>query len=235
MADFNQPLLKKLMMAAPGTYHHSLMVASIAEQAAEAIGANTLLSRVGAIYHDIGKLSKPEYFIENQLASDNPHDSIPPSMSGLVVINHVKEGVAFAEKQNLDKPIIDLIKEHHGTSLIYMFYQKALLSIDDTEESRFRYPGPKPRTKESAILMLADACEASLRMLETPSSNRIKETVEKIINNKFTDGQLDEAPITLSDLHVIAGSMITTLTSIHHTRTEYEKSEQKNNGQGPQS
>ncbi|MBU2614471.1 MAG: HDIG domain-containing protein [Elusimicrobia bacterium] len=235
LADFNQPLLKRLMMEAPGTYHHSLMVASVAEQAAEVIGANALLARVGAIYHDIGKIAKPEYFIENQLASDNPHDAIPPSMSGLVVITHVKEGVTYAEQQNLDKPIVDLIKEHHGTSLIYMFYQKALQGGDDAEESRFRYPGPKPKTKESAILMLADSCEAALRLLETPSSNRIKETVEKIINNKFTDGQLDEAPITLSDLHMIAGSMITTLTSIHHTRTEYERSKQKDNNTDPQS
>jgi len=227
LADFNQPLLKKLMMEAPGTYHHSLIVASLAEQSAEAIGANSLLARVGAFYHDIGKLIKPEYFIENQIAMENPHDFIQPSMSGLVVISHVKEGVTLAKENNLDKPIIDLIEQHHGTSLMHSFYQKALQNVGEAKEDSFRYPGPKPKTKESAILMLADSCEAAVRSIENPSPGRIKDMVEKVINNKFTDGQLDEAPLSLSDLHKIAESMVNILTGIHHPRIEYEQQEKK--------
>ncbi len=226
-ADFNQPLLKKLMMEAPGTYHHSLIVASLAEQSASAIGANPLLVRVGAFYHDIGKLVKPEYFIENQIAMENPHDFIQPSMSGVVVISHVKEGVNLAKENNLDKPIIDIIEQHHGTSLMHSFYQKALENIGEAKEDSFRYPGPKPKTKESAILMLADSCEAAVRALENPSVGRIKDIVEKVINNKFTDGQLDEAPLTLADLHKIAECMINILTGIHHSRVDYEQKEQK--------
>ena len=227
LTDFNQPLIKRLMMEAPGTYHHSIMVATLAE----AVEANALLARAGAFYHDIGKLVKPEYFIENQ-SQDNPHDNINPSMSGLVVTAHVKEGVNLAHKSNLDKPIIDMIEQHHGTSLIHMFYKKALENVDNAEEARFRYPGPKPKTKESAILMLADSCEAALRMSEKPSASRIKETVEKVINNKFIDGQLNNSPLSLSDMHIIAESIISTLTGMHHTRTDHDsKSDQpKENG-----
>jgi putative nucleotidyltransferase with HDIG domain len=227
LADFNQPLLKKLMIEAPGTYHHSLIVASLAQHSAEAIGANSLLVRVGAFYHDIGKLIKPEYFIENQIAMENPHDFIQPSMSGLVVISHVKEGVTLARENNLDKPIIDLIEQHHGTSLMYSFYQKALQNVEDAKEDSFRYPGPKPKTKEAAILMLADSCEAAVRSIENPSPGRIKDMVEKVINNKFTDGQLDESPLSLSDLHKIAESMVNILTGIHHPRIEYEQQEKE--------
>lgn len=230
LADFNQPLLRQLMLEAPGTYHHSLTVASIAESCADAIGANSLLCRVGAYYHDIGKLVKPEYFIENQIALDNPHDNIPPTMSGLVVISHVKEGVGFAMKKNLDKPIIDLIEQHHGTSLIISIYQKALEKNDLPSDIDYRYSGPKPKTKEAAILMLADSCEAASRSLPDPTPNRLKDMIEKIINNKFTDGQFDDAPITLSDLNKIAQRMTETLSGIFHARIEYENSEKKQNG-----
>lgn len=230
LSDFNQPVLKRLMLEAPGTFQHSLSVASIAEQAAEAIGADSLLVRVGSFYHDVGKLIKPEYFIENQIATENPHDFIQPSMSGLVVISHVREGASIARLQNLDRPIIDLIEQHHGTSLMYVFYQKALESMGETKEAVFRYPGPKPKTKESAILMLADSCEAATRAVESLSPGKIKDTVEKVINNKFTDGQFDEAPISLSDLHKLAESMITTLTGMHHARVEYEQQETKERG-----
>jgi len=228
LADFNQPLLKRLMLEAPGTYHHSLTVASIAEHAANAINANALLARVGAYYHDIGKLIKPEYFIENQVAIENPHNNISPTMSGLVVISHVKEGVNLAKKNNLDKPIIDLIEQHHGNSLLYSIYQKALEKIEISSETEFRYPGPKPKTKEAAILMISDSCEAAARTLDEPSPSRLKDMVEKIINNKFTDGQLNDAPLTLSDMNKIADSIVETLIGIHHVRIEYEIGKEKN-------
>jgi hypothetical protein len=225
LANMDRDLLKRLMLEAPGTYHHSLMVATVAEQAAEAIGANALLVRVGALYHDVGKLIKPDYFIENQIAMENPHDFLRPSMSGIVVISHVKEGVSMAKRNNLDSPIVRLIEEHHGTSLMYSIYQKALENVDEAPEGNYRYTGPKPSTKESAILMLADACEAASRTLASPSAGRIRDLVEKIINNKFIDGQLAHAPLQLLDLHKIAESMIMTLTSIYHARIEYEQSE----------
>ncbi len=166
LADFNQPLLKRLMVEAPGTYHHSLMMASIAEQAAEAIGANPLLARVGAYYHDVGKLSHPEYFIENQKPGEDPHAQLTPAMSGLIVSSHVKEGVALAREVNLDKAIIDCIEQHHGTSMMHFFYHKALEESPDTKAENFRYPGPKPKSKETAILMIADASEAASRPLK---------------------------------------------------------------------
>ena len=223
LADFNQPILKRLMVEAPGTYHHSLMMASIAEQAAEAIGANPLLARVGAYYHDVGKLSHPEYFIENQKSGEDPHGSLTPAMSGLIVSSHVKEGVALAKQYKLDKAIIDCIQEHHGTSLMHFFYQRALEQSSDTIAENYRYPGPKPRSKVSAILMLADASEAASRALEDPSAGQLKDTVEKVINNKFTDGQFSECPITLKDLNTIAESMVATLGGIYHARVEYKE------------
>lgn len=225
LSDFNQPLLKRLIMEAPGTYHHSLTVASIAEQAGESVNANTLLLRVGAYYHDIGKLVKPEYFIENQIATGNPHDAISASMSGLVVISHIKEGVNLSRKHNLDKPIIDLIEQHHGTSLMYSLYQKSLEQGDKLSEDNFRYPGPMPKTRESAILMLADSCEAASRTLDEATPGKLKNLVEKIINNKFTDGQMADSPLTLSDLNKIAQSMVESLSSIYHARLEYESAE----------
>jgi putative nucleotidyltransferase with HDIG domain len=225
LADFNQPLLKRLVLEAPGTYHHSLTVASIAEHAGEYVNANTLLIRVGAYYHDIGKLVKPEYFIENQIAVGNPHDSISPSMSGLIVISHIKEGVNLARKYKLDKPIIDLVKQHHGSSLMYLLYQKALEQDKKLSEDNFRYPGPKPKTRESAILMLADSCEAASRTLEEATPSKLKNLVEKIMNNRFTDGQLSDSPLTLSDLNKIAQSIVESLSGIHHARIEYKSVE----------
>ncbi|MHB9156131.1 MAG: HD family phosphohydrolase [Endomicrobiales bacterium] len=222
LADFNQPILKRLMMEAPGTYHHSLIMASLAEQAAEAIGANSLLARVGAYYHDIGKLSNPDYFIENQQPNANPHDPLAPTMSSLVVISHVKEGAALAQKHGIDRVIIDCVEQHHGTSLIHYFYHRALQQNSGIQSDNFRYPGPKPQRKETAILMLADAVEAACRTIEAPSPGRLKDTVEKVINNKFTDGQFSECPITLHDLSSIAESMVVTLSGIYHARIEYQ-------------
>jgi hypothetical protein len=226
LADFNRPLLKRLMIEAPGTYHHSLIVASIAEQAAEAIGANSLLARVGAYYHDIGKLVKPSYFIENQEAG-NPHDPLSPTMSSLVVISHVKEGAALARAGDLDKIIVDCIEQHHGTSLIHYFYHRALEQNAETKADNFRYPGPNPQSKEAAIIMLADAAEAASRSLDDPSPNRIREMVEMIINNKFTDGQFSECSITLQDLRNIAESLVLTLNGIFHSRIEYKEANEQ--------
>lgn len=222
LADFNNPILKKLMEEAPGTYHHSLMTASIAEQAADAIGENSLLARVCAYYHDIGKLKNPEYFIENQNRGENPHDELSPSMSGLVLISHVKDGVALAKQYKLDKIIVDAINQHHGTSLIQYFYFKAIEQNKDIDDRDFRYPGEKPKTKISAILMIADSIEAISRTLKDTTAGKLKEVVEKVINNKFTDGQFSDCPITLEDLVKIADSMTTTLCGIYHARIEYK-------------
>ncbi|MDR2425905.1 MAG: HDIG domain-containing protein [Endomicrobium sp.] len=227
LADFNNPLLKRLMLEAPGTYHHSLMTAAIAEKAADAIGANSLLARVGAYYHDIGKLTAPEYFIENQGSNANPHDPLTPTMSSLILVSHIKDGVALAKKYNLDKSIIDSIEQHHGTTTIHFFYHKALELKKDTRMENFRYPGPKPRTKVAAIIMIADSSEAACRALDDPTAVRIKETVEKIINNKFTDAQFSECPITLKDLQAIGDSIISSLIGIHHARIEYKETESR--------
>lgn len=231
LADFNQPLLKQLMMTAPGTYHHSLIVSSLAESAAEAIGANTLLCRVGAYYHDIGKIVNPNYFIENQRAL-NIHDNLTPSMSSLIVVSHIKEGVAMARQHNLDQTIIDFISMHHGTSRIHYFYQRALehAGEEKVDEENYRYPGPRPQTKETAIVMLADACEAASRTLENPTPGRIGDLVAKIVNNKFIDRQFDQCSITLADLHRIAESLTHSLSGIYHARIEYP--EEKPAGSG---
>jgi len=223
LADFNQPLLRRLMLEVPGTYHHSLIVASIAEQAAEAIGANSLLARVAAYYHDIGKLLKPEYFIENANRSQNPHDQLTPAMSSLVITSHIKDGVALAQKYKLDKVITDLIVQHHGTSLARYFYHKALEQDEHANPENFRYKGVKPQTKVAAILMLADSVEAASRSLEDYSPGKLKDIVETIVNNKFTDGQFSQCPITLQDLHNISQSMLASLSGIYHTRISYEK------------
>ena len=222
LSDFNSPLLKRLMEEAPGTYHHSLMTASIAGNAAEAIGENALLARVCAYYHDIGKLKNPEYFIENQNRGKNPHDELSPSMSGLVLVSHVKDGEVLAKQYNIDKVIIDAIKQHHGTSLIQYFYYKALEKDSSVNEQDFRYPGQKPTTKIAAILMIADSVEAISRTLKETSAGKLKETVEKVINNKFADGQFSDCPITLKDLFEISESITNSLCSIYHARIEYK-------------
>ena len=225
LSDFNNPILKRLMVEAPGTYHHSLMTASLAEQAATAIGANALLTRAGAYYHDIGKLKNPEYFIENQNKNENPHDNLSPSMSGLVLISHVKDGVALARKHKIDEVVIDFIRQHHGTSLIQYFYFRALENSKDVNDQDFRYPGSKPTSKETAILMIADSVEAISRTIPDKNAGKLKELVEKVINNKFTDGQFSDCSITLNDLAKIADSMTATLCGIYHARIEYKKTE----------
>lgn len=233
LAGVNHPLLQKMSIEAPGTYHHSLIVASLAEEAANAIGANGLLCRVGAYFHDIGKMVKSEYFIENQGAFGNPHDQVSPSLSKLIITSHVKEGLALAKEHKLDPQIADFIPQHHGTSQIEYFYRKALKieegeeedSKEDISAETYRYPGPKPQCKETGIAMMADSVEAASRTLEDPNHQRYKDLVNKIINKKLFDGQLSETPLTLKDLHIIAERFTTTLMSIHHSRVPYPEAE----------
>lgn len=235
LADFNQPLLKRLMVEAPGTYHHSLMVATISEAAARAIGANPLLCRVGAYYHDIGKLVKPEYFVENQRNTGNPHGNLAPALSSLVVASHIKEGLALAQSAKIPPEIANFIPMHHGTSRIEYFYHQAKEDAQEdffdspnpmeVEEESYRYPGPKPETKETAIVMLADSVEATSRTIEDPSHLRFKDVVELIVSKKTRDGQLASSPLTLADLSKIQEGFINALTSIYHARIEYPEDE----------
>jgi putative nucleotidyltransferase with HDIG domain len=222
LSDFNNLLLKRLMLEAPGTYHHSIMAADIAEHAANAVGENSLLARVGSYYHDIGKLKNPMYFIENQTSAYNPHDNLNPEMSRLILISHVKEGVVLAKKHNVDNEIINIIKQHHGTTAMYAFYHRALESGLGMDIEHFRYPGPRPSTKIAAVIMLADSCEAACRSIEEPTTARIKGMVEKIINNKFIDGQFSMCSITLKDLELMRDSIISSITGIYHARIKYK-------------
>ena len=230
IADSNRPILKRMALEAPGTWQHSLTVSQLSEAAADVIGANALLTRAGAYYHDIGKIAKSEYFTENQMLTDNKHDYIEPSMSRLVILNHVKEGIELAKKNKVHPIIIDFIPQHHGTSLIYYFYQKALEVADEgkiVSEENFRYPGPKPQTKETAIILLADSVEGALRALDDTTPTKIEETVKKIVNNKFIDGQLDECSLTLKEIDKISSTFIRILSAMYHARVKYPE---KKNG-----
>lgn len=226
LVNLDRPILRRLMIEASGTYHHSVVVGSMVEAAASAINANPLLARVCGYYHDIGKIKKPLYFIENQTGGKNKHDKLAPSMSSLILISHIKDGVEIAKANKLGKAIIDTIQQHHGTSLISYFYEKAkqmkgedAVNIDD-----FRYPGPKPQTREAGLVMLADVIEAASRTLENPTPSRIQGLVQKLINKIFSDGQLDNCELTLKDLHNIAKSFIKILDGIYHNRIEYPES-----------
>ncbi len=235
MADLNQPLLKELSIKAPGTYQHSIMVGNLADSAAEAVGANSLLARVSAYYHDIGKIKKATYFVENQVKGGNKHEKLSPSMSSLILLAHVKDGVELARENRLGRTIRDIIKQHHGTSLISYFYQKAKNQQNSgsqpISEKDFRYPGPKPQSKEAALVMLADAVEAASKTLAEPTPARIQGMVQKLINSSFTDGQLDECELTLKNLHSIANSFSRILTSgVFHQRVEYPSLELEGNG-----
>ena len=239
LANLNSPLLKDLMIKAPGTYHHSVVVGNLAEAAAEAIGANPLLARVAAYYHDIGKSAKPQYFIENMHGGENRHDKLSPHMSALILISHVKEGESLARERHLGQPIIDVIRQHHGTALIKFFYEKAKTQAESSgqhiEEQEFRYPGPKPQTREAGLVMLADAVEAASRTLVNPTPDRIQGMVQKLINRIFSDGQLDECELTLKNLHEIARSFNRILGAIFHHRIDYPEPVHKgtNGGKKP--
>ena len=236
MANLNSPVLRELMIRAPGTYHHSVLVGNLVEAAAEAINANPLLARVAAYYHDIGKISKPLYFIENVSAGENKHDRLSPNMSALILTSHVKEGVELAREHRLGVPIIDIIRQSHGTGLITFFCQKARdLAANEgksVDERDFRYPGPKPQTREAGLVMLADHVEAASRTLADPTPSRIQGMVQKIINNIFIDGQLDECELTLKNLHEIAKSFNGILAGIYHHRIDYPEPAYKEKGSG---
>ncbi len=223
LSNPNNELLKKLLMEAPGTYHHSLMVGNLAEAAAEPIGANPLLVRVGAYYHDIGKIKRTDYFVENQRGFDNPHEKIAPALSALIITSHVREGVELAREAHIPQDVIDFIEQHHGTSLAKYFYSRAL--EEDREgtlsEESFRYEGPKPQSKEVALVMLADSVEAGVRSLQDPTPEKIKNMVRRIIQDKLNDGQLESCDLTFKDLDVIANSFCTSLEGLYHKRIEY--------------
>jgi hypothetical protein len=222
LSDLNRPLLKRLQLEAPGTYHHSMIVGSLAEAAAEAIGANSLLARVCAYYHDIGKLSKPEYYAENEPAfARSRHERLTPSMSTLVVKSHISEGLEMARKNRLPRAVQDAIPEHHGTMVMAFFYHKALEQDPMARREDFCYPGPKPRSRETAILMLADGVEGASRALEEPTPSRIRGLVTRIIQERVQDGQLDECGLTLSELARVREAFIPVLTAIFHVRAPY--------------
>ncbi|QSO46105.1 HD family phosphohydrolase [Alicyclobacillus mengziensis] len=223
LSNPSNPLLKKLLMEAPGTYHHSLIVGNLAEAAAEIVGADPLICRVGAYYHDVGKMRRPMFFVENQMTKENPHDKIAPSLSHLIITSHVTDGLAMLEQAGLPKPIRDICATHHGTTILWYFYNKAReqdkngsVKVDD-----YRYPGPKPKTRENAILMICDAVEAAVRAMPKPTPGRVEGVIRKIIRDRLQDGQLDECDLTLQDLDAMVGAFMKTLKGIYHSRIEY--------------
>ncbi|HUV50621.1 MAG TPA: HDIG domain-containing protein [Anaerolineae bacterium] len=232
LANLDRPILRKLMIEAPGTYHHSVIVGSMVEAAASSIGANSLQAKVCGYYHDIGKIKKPLYFIENQKNGRNKHDKLAPSMSSLILMSHVKEGVEIAKENKLGQAIIDTIGQHHGTSLIRYFYEKAKKNKggDAVNIDNFLYPGPKPQTREAALVMLADVVEAASRVLDNPTQPRIQRLVQDLINKIFSNGQLENCDLTLKDLHSIAKSFNKILNGMYHNRIEYPEQLATNNG-----
>lgn len=232
LLDLNQPIMKNLMVTAPGTYHHSVIVGNLVESAAEAVGVNPLLARVSAYYHDIGKIKMPDYFIENQSSSPSKHDKLTPHMSSMIIINHIKEGVDLAKQHKLPEPIIDIIQQHHGNMLISYFYQKAKEKGDNVvpAEEDYKYHGPKPQTRVAALVMMADAVEAASRVLNDPTPSRISSLVDRIINHIFLEGQLDECQLTLKDIHEIKKRFTYILTGIFHRRIDYPGFDFSNEG-----
>jgi hypothetical protein len=245
LSDLNHKLLRQMQLEAPGTFHHSLVVAALSEAAAEKIGANAQMCRVGAYFHDVGKLKKPGYFIENQHdGRDNPHDALTPTMSALIIIAHVKDGVDLAVKHKLNPRIIDVIQEHHADSLVFYFYRRAqdqkkleLEKVDRRlenpedlpmiDEKNFRYPGPRPRTRESGIIALADSVESASRSLKKPTPARIRTLVEDLVRARIHDGQLDDCPLTLQELAIVKESFAATLRSMLHSRIDYPKDDER--------
>ena len=224
LSNPNHPLLKRLLLEAPGTYHHSVLVANLSEVAAEVVGANPVLARVSSYYHDIGKIKRPYFFKENQLGNDNPHDKITPNLSTLIIISHVKDGLEFAKEYNIPKVIQDVIGQHHATSLVKYFYITMKNSSDNPDEIKeedFRYQGPNPESKEAAIIMLADAVEAAVRSIQSPTKGKIEEMVNNIIKGRLNEGQLDNCDLTLKDLEKIRKAFLKVLSGIYHERIEY--------------
>ncbi|WP_251555018.1 HD family phosphohydrolase [Neobacillus muris] len=221
LSNPNHPLLRKILMEAPGTYHHSVMVANLAESACEAIGANGLLARVGSYYHDIGKTRRPNFFIENQMHNDNPHDRLPPEKSAGIIISHVTDGVAILKKFHMPREIIEIAEQHHGTTLLKFFYHKALQTNPDTKEEDFRYPGPRAQSKESAVVGIADSVEAAVRSLSQPTPELIESLVRKIVADRLQDGQLNKCDLTIREIDTVSDTLCETLKGIFHSRIEY--------------
>lgn len=237
MATLDHPLLKDLSIQAPGTWNHSMVIGMMVESAADAIGANPVVCRVGAYFHDVGKTTKPLYFVENQSPGDNRHDRLSPSMSALIIRAHVKEGIELSRKHRLPQVIEDLVAQHHGTSMIEYFYEKARKEAEESgndpelvDRASFSYPGPKPQTREAGLLMLADGIEAATRTLGEPSFDRIQGLVQKMINKVFSSGELNECDLTLRDLHVIAKCFTRVLSGIYHQRIAYSEPAEKVSG-----
>jgi putative nucleotidyltransferase with HDIG domain len=224
LSNAEHPLLKELAIKAPGTYNHSLVVGTLSQEAARAIGANGLFCRVAASYHDIGKMLKPEYYVENQRGV-NPHDKLSPSMSALIIAAHVKDGIKLAREAGLPDQIIDIIPQHHGSRLMSYFYDKAKQksdpAVEQVKEKEFRYPGPKPQTREGAILMIADGVEAAAKSLDEPTPNRLGEVIRKITNAIVMEGQLEECDLTFTDLRKVQSAFLQTLLSMYHQRVDY--------------
>ncbi len=221
LLNLEHPLMKTMMIAAPGTYHHSIIVGNLVEAAAEDVGVNPLLARVSAYYHDIGKIKMPEYFVENQAGGASKHERLTPHMSSMILISHVKEGTELARQYKLPEAVADIIQQHHGNSLINYFYQKAKEKAEDLNEEEYKYPGPAPQSKVAALVMMADAVEASSRVLSDPTPARISNLVNKIINHIFLDGQLDNCELTLKDIQKVKQRFIYILTGILHKRIDY--------------
>ncbi|RMF27784.1 MAG: HDIG domain-containing protein, partial [Chloroflexi bacterium] len=231
LARPSHPLLSELLHKAPATYHHTVMVANLAEQAAERIGANPLLTRVGAFYHDVGKIVRPHFFSENQMDGVNIHDRLDPYTSAEILISHVTDGLELAKKYRLPSRVRAFIPEHHGTMRVSFMYQKALQEAggdpSKVDETRFRYPGPKPQSKETAILMLADGCESAVRAARPTSVEEIERIVRKIVEARLADGQLDECDLTLRELKQVAQSFVETLRGVYHPRVKYPEPEER--------
>ncbi|MGN0145395.1 MAG: HD family phosphohydrolase [Clostridium sp.] len=231
LSNPNNPLLKKLLMEAPGTYHHSMLVANLAEMAAEEIGANSVIVRIGSYYHDVGKTERPYFFGENQIGGENPHNHITPNLSAKIIISHVKDGIELARKYNLPKVIEDIIAEHHGTTLVKYFYytmKNNSQNPDEIDEKDYRYPGPIPSTKEAGIIMLADSVEAAVRSIKEPTEEKIKDMINNIINDKLSSGQLNDCDLTIKDIEKIKKCFLTALNGIYHHRIEYPKEKIRN-------
>ncbi|QPV76316.1 HD family phosphohydrolase [Bacillus velezensis] len=227
LSNPNHPLLRKILTETPGTYHHSVMVANLSEAACEAVGANGLLARVGAYYHDLGKTKRPQYFIENQMNMDNPHDKLSPQLSKNIIIAHTTDGANMLRSYKFPKELVDIAEQHHGTSLLKFFYYKAKEKGDQITEKEFRYPGPKPQSKEAAIISVADSVEAAVRSMHNPNPERIEKLVRGIISDKLQDGQFSECDLTFRELDTIAKTLCATLKGIFHSRIEYPEATKK--------
>lgn len=221
LADFNHPLLQELKSKASGTFHHSVNMSILSESAAKVIGANTILTKVGALYHDVGKIVEPNYFIENLRDEKSEHEDLDPEQSAQIILNHVEEGIELARKYNLPEEVIDFIPMHHGTTHVQYFLSVAKQLGKKIDEDKFRYPGPKPQSKETGIVMLADAVESMCRNLETVNENTLNQLIDEVIRKRFLEGQLDDSNLTLKDLNLIKQSFVETLLGFYHQRIEY--------------